>query len=301
METLFQGLESGAGLDVVLWLQAHSSPALDKLAIALSVLGGFIVYLLLFMALYWSVDKRLAKQFLLALILSGVCIAAFKLAFQRPRPFIFAPDRVYVLLAEGTYGLPSGHVGITVAVLGVLASAARWRWAWVALALYVALMGWARMVVGVHYPQDVLLGLLIGLLTLVIVRQEWNTLRRLWARVLLLVRVLLLALASALLLVFLAGDPFDVLIAGVIFGAGIGVMVEGRWVRFSTAGSRSQRILRTVVGLLVVALVLGTLVGLGRPFASVVIAQAAVSALLGFLVTAVYPWLAVRIDLAQSL
>ncbi|MCB9457943.1 MAG: hypothetical protein H6671_18335, partial [Anaerolineaceae bacterium] len=83
---MFAPLETGLGLDVVLWLQAHGNGLFDGLAILLSVLGSTLAYLALLPLVYWSVDRRLGRRLLLALVVVMGAVVALKLAFHAPRP-----------------------------------------------------------------------------------------------------------------------------------------------------------------------------------------------------------------------
>src|SRR5215216_4501277 len=88
MENLFNNLETGGGLQVVSWLQAHSGNVGNALSVLLWYLGGFVIYLMMFLMLYWAGDKKLARRFLMALLLSGLIIGGLKLVFARPRPYM---------------------------------------------------------------------------------------------------------------------------------------------------------------------------------------------------------------------
>lgn len=63
---------------------------------------------------------------------------------------------------EFDYGFPSGHAMSSmtlVAVLVILTWGSRWRW-WVLAAgtIFVLVIGWTRLYLGVHYPSDILAG-----------------------------------------------------------------------------------------------------------------------------------------------
>ncbi|MFF9909056.1 phosphatase PAP2 family protein [Streptomyces sp. NPDC013457] len=90
---------------------------------------------------------------------------------ERPRPGVPHLDA-----APPTSGFPSGHVGAAVALYGgwlvlVFARSARgpWRYASLLLLLVPAAVGVSRIHRGMHYPTDVLGGLLNGTLTLLLV------------------------------------------------------------------------------------------------------------------------------------
>lgn len=80
-----------------------------------------------------------------------------KLLVDRDRP-----TGVRIREAHDTLGFPSGHTAVAVALAVAVAPLLPGRWRWVAYGA-AALVGVARMHVGVHFPLDVLGGALIGL------------------------------------------------------------------------------------------------------------------------------------------
>lgn len=160
-------IETGIGLDVVVWLQSNSNIVLDRLAQGLNLAGFIWAYLLftLIIALFW--DRGLAWRLALAVILTTLTSEVLKELIGRPRPFQVDPEAVTTLFRKpDSSGLPSGHVSAGVIFWGLIALRLRQARVWIAVCGYVALIGWSRMVGGVHYPQDVLGGLLLGSLFL---------------------------------------------------------------------------------------------------------------------------------------
>jgi len=138
---------------------------------------------------------RLIRQMLyyalLTLVITLALTDLLKTAFDRPRPYIVAPDQVMQWVVNtDPRGIPSGHVAMAlsmtaVAVIVLAPGRPRW-WMWAGTVLYALLMGWARMAVGVHYPQDVVAGpqdvvagLALGILSVVLAVQLG---RSLWPR-----------------------------------------------------------------------------------------------------------------------
>jgi membrane-associated phospholipid phosphatase len=160
---MFDTLESGIGLDIVIWLQEHGNQLLDLLAKVIHLCGSPVTLLVLVPIIFWKVDRTLSWQFLVALLLSMLSVTIFKEILQVPRPHLAYPNDVQALVTQNGYGFPSGHV-ITAMMLSALMI--RWinhHWIWYVSIIYVMVIGWARMYAGVHYPQDVLGGLLIGI------------------------------------------------------------------------------------------------------------------------------------------
>ena len=84
-----------------------------------------------------------------------------KTVVDRTRPFLAVPGIHNLITAHGS-SFPSGHTGTSFAAAGVLWQTLPRLYGAGALAL-AALIGLSRLYLGVHYPSDVLGGMLIGL------------------------------------------------------------------------------------------------------------------------------------------
>ena len=296
---MLPSLESGLGLDIVVWLQAHSPPPLPALAQILHYAGGTLAYLVLLALILWAVNRRLGLWMLLTLAGSTILTEAIKALFARPRPFQAFPDRVTPLVFQTGYGLPSGHVMQALAVLGCLAWWLHDRRLTIFVVVYVVVMAWARMAAGVHYPQDVVVGAGVGGLWLGIVVRFGGRVAEGWGR--LSGSVQSGAIALVALGLFLAIGPAHggAALAGGVLGGGLGLIWEARYVRFAAAGSLGQRALRFGLGItLILALYLG--LGMQPGQASVdMLAAGGRYALLALTGLALWPWACVRLGLAE--
>lgn len=151
-------------------------------AVALHWLGSLpaaTVISLLLAAYEWG--RRRRDRAVLALSGTAVSAAIMFLAkqfFDRPRPELWPR-----LVADGsTASFPSGHSTFA-AALAVTVILLCWhkpyRWPVVVLASSLAVLaGFSRVVLGVHYPTDVLVGWITGMTTVVgvyqIMRGRWQ-------------------------------------------------------------------------------------------------------------------------------
>lgn len=248
---MLTSLETGSGLDFVVWLQALNNPAFDLLAKALHTLGSDLAYLVLLPIIYWSISRQLGRRLLLVLLLSIVLVNIAKFSIQAPRPYQTAPERVTALVEQDGYGMPSGHVSNALAVFTYLAYVLRRRWLVIFTVIYVALMAWARMYAGVHYPQDVVGGLLIGgLIVFAVTHYEgiFNAAGKYQHNTPWPLRVIVISIIGALVAAVMWNST-DIEVAGVVFGCGFGLIAEEKLVHFSAKGTSRQRVWRTVLGL----------------------------------------------------
>ena len=81
--------------------------------------------------------------------------------FDRTRPFVAHPNEIKALFPHGADGgFPSHHMVFTVA-LAVCVIEMHDRVGWIVIAMAV-ISGIARVMAGIHYPSDIVVGILIG-------------------------------------------------------------------------------------------------------------------------------------------
>lgn len=144
---------------LLLALHRHATPALDGLAVFLTIVGNtgpmIVASVLTAGALAWAGRRRAAWLFAAGVGGSMLLTQAIKYAVQRPRPALWASLR-----PEHTFSFPSGHAMDTAALAAALffiTPPARRKW-WLVAPLFALAVGAARMYLGVHYPSDVLAG-----------------------------------------------------------------------------------------------------------------------------------------------
>lgn len=149
-------------LEVVinLWLQSLGT-WLVVLARGLTFLGSEDFFFLIMPALYWCLDAGLGVRVALILTLSNGLNAMLKLVFHAPRPYWVDPQ-VRAFASEPSFGIPSGHAQNAVAVWGWLSGVANKKSVYILSIILIGLIGFSRLVLGVHYFSDVLVGWLVG-------------------------------------------------------------------------------------------------------------------------------------------
>lgn len=266
------------GVIIVLAFQ-QLSPALDGLMLFATFFGKVEFYMLFIPLLYWLVDRKWGFRTFIALLAVDSVSNAFKLFLHQPRPYWVSSDVNLVGGPESSYGIPSSHASNPVTVLGYLAFKVRKSWMWLTAAVMVLLISVSRMVLGVHFPHDILGGWLIGALVLwAFLRWEdalagWLGGRTIGGLSLLaflasLVYILLgVAIAAAI-----AGDPDPsswaayavearsldhfVTLAAAFFGSTAGYALMQRKASFETGGHVLTRALRYLLGLAGLVIVL---------------------------------------------
>lgn len=127
-------------------------------------LGGFTVTVGT-SALMWALGgeaRRAGLTSLVALASSHLVVRVLKRRTERPRPYLVLAGSRSVAAPLPDYSFPSGHTAASFALATVLGGFwPSWAGLWLAAAF---LVGVSRTYLGHHYPSDVLVGALLGVL-----------------------------------------------------------------------------------------------------------------------------------------
>ena len=159
------------------FFHANTSPFQEWLAVILEAIDRYVVVaiILVIMGILITIWKGWLPA-LGTMVVAGagwLLIAGVKQVVAEPRPLPFDGEAYKEALSY-----PSGHVtfvmALTVALCVVLAGT-RWRWPVVVIMCLLTLAtGWSRLLLGVHYPMDIVGGILGGLSGAFLVLGAWN-------------------------------------------------------------------------------------------------------------------------------
>ncbi len=152
--------------NLLLWIQEYIRQewmdAFWKVITAFGDSGMFWIALSLLL-LIPKQTRRIGITALMALAIGALITnVALKHLIARTRPYEVIDGLILIIEKQSDYSFPSGHTCASFAAAGVY-----WRMMpkkyGVPLLILAVLIAFSRLYVGVHYPSDVLGGLLIGL------------------------------------------------------------------------------------------------------------------------------------------
>ncbi|WP_328537405.1 phosphatase PAP2 family protein [Streptomyces sp. NBC_00344] len=166
---------------------AHSTPSWVQHLMELWTEAGLLLFALLFVVVWWRGRRAPSQTMALALIAPLATAVAYvisellKSVIHEERPCRAVSGAMSPLIdcpPHGDWSFPSNHSIIAAAAaVGLSIAVMRLVWLTVPVAL---LMAFSRVFVGVHYPHDVIVGLILGaLIALLVIEVLTRPVRRL--------------------------------------------------------------------------------------------------------------------------
>jgi undecaprenyl-diphosphatase len=163
---------SAADIDLLHWIQQHRPAGLDGVLQGISAVATLVSFAVIVAAIvYARVRKksyRGAWQLAVTLLLAFLLNLGLKEMFDRERPFR-THETIEQLSQGGSPSFPSGHTMEAFAMATALALLYRNRRITAAAFLWATVVGYSRMALGVHYPTDILGGIIAGTLSALLV------------------------------------------------------------------------------------------------------------------------------------
>ena len=281
-------------MEIIVALQSLSNPLLDAVALALTQLGSENAYILFLLVAYLAIDARAGRLLGVALLGGYYLNQVAKEAFDTARPYVVDPTLLRSEAAGHTApgpAFPSGHAQLAATFWGLTALLARRRWVTASAASLIVLIATTRVYLGVHWPIDVLAGLLLGVVVaaLAVLAASWRP------------RIPRASSVAAWVLVplgfHLAWPTVD---SGMIAGALVGFATGPMVLRHEPPPGVTRRVLMALLGLvLVFAWLLGTSALLPEVVKDHALVEPARYFVLAWMGVVVAPWLGRRVGLVE--
>lgn len=274
-------------MEYLLFLQnlRESAPTIvNEVILKISEFMGGTGALAVMALVYWCISKWAGSFMLLNFSGAYMTNQTLKNIFCIKRPYL-RDSRLHPYTMETGYSFPSGHTMLGTAVYS---SAAVWqkkhKWFVALCAVMTLLTAFGRNWIGVHTPQDVIVGMLTSLAVVFGQYRLQQWLEQKPEKDLLVLFGAIVWAAALLILVPGSEKPI-----GIFLGVYIGWFVERRWIRFEVKGTLLSRVLQYVLGMgFVLLMYKGLLPLVARPFAENV-QKLIINGFTFFTVTALWP------------
>ena len=284
---------------LMLWLQGHMGTISAKAASAASVLGEELCLILILGLLYWCIDKKYAEFIGTNITLGLVLNPMLKNLVLRRRPYFdiagieclkpVHEGDIYDISLQG-YSFPSGHSMNSAIVYGSLPVYKRTKILIAGALILPLLVGISRVMLGVHYPTDVLVGWACGGAVVLFISYLQRKIERKG-----LLRLVIFAVSLTGIFFCRTSDYYTAL--GVMGGMFLALPFEKKYVNFEMTSDPAVASLR-VLGGLILYFALNTLMKmpfdaewLAQPELPQFLVRAVRYFIIGFVLLGIYPML----------
>ncbi len=234
-------------MEIIKFIQSFASPFLDGFFQTVTMLGEEYFYIVILALVFWCIDKRYGYKLSFAFLLSGVINGILKSIVSAPRPIGAEGIRsLRVETATGT-SFPSGHTQNITSFLVSLMKQLRRGWVYAVGSVLILLVAVSRLYLGVHWPADVLGGIIIGTAAVLLADAAFEFAEKRktkWLHLLLLVPVM------AAVIVW--NENADLVkTAGTFSAFLIGFSIESKWIKFDTKATLAKQAVKFVLGIAV--------------------------------------------------
>lgn len=232
-------------LGILKYVQSFSNETLDSFFEIITMLGEEWFFIILFAIFFWCFNKSFGYKLAFICLTSAAINTIIKEIVKLPRPIGYEGIKsIRVETAEG-YSFPSGHTQQSSSLFATLMIEFKKKRLYFIGALGILLVGFSRMYLGVHWPSDVIGGLIIGILWTMIAIKIFDWSKDRGNPMLLGVFVIPMII---LMLFFQTATYYKVV--GTLLTLWIGYIIDDKYFSFVTKAVWWKQILKLVIGFL---------------------------------------------------
>lgn len=235
------------GIDVIRAIQTVECAPLTLLAMFIHHVFSAGIYVAVLLVILWCVDEKKGYKLGATLLFSVSVNSIIKDAVKEPRPY--TRDPTIGRATETSWSFPSGHSQTASTFWTVFASFFKKNQNVAKLLIAILLpviVALSRNYLGVHYPTDVLCGLIIGYIISIGVLLFWTPCAKILKPLRWSVKILIIALIC---FVLNALNPTDTGYSAGLFGFVVGYILCLEKGEFSAqSGTFLQKFLRLLIG-----------------------------------------------------
>ena len=236
-------------------LEGIRNPFLDTFFAVFTALGEELIIAAIIAVIYLCFSKRTGEQALVSVMTASCLTAGIKSAVRRSRPYVAGVvdrvdiDNAFVSTADldADMSFPSGHATATSGFFATIAARFARPLVIAACALFTLLVMTSRVYLGVHYPSDVLTGLLIGTGIALL----WHFIYHKAYRARLYIYFVFALLTLPLLFIERTATHSMFQVSAITLATAAGLWIENTFIRFADTKNWGFRLLRLVITALV--------------------------------------------------
>ncbi len=231
-------------LEILRQIQSIANPFFDFLFQLITICGEQIVLISIISIIYWTLDKKFGEYIAYSVLTSVLLNNSIKDIFKMKRPIGEEGIRTLREQTATGYSFPSGHTQSASSFYGAMAIYLKKRVMYIIATIMIISIGFSRLYLGVHYPKDVIVGGILGVLTSLICYKLYNKVENKMLLYVITFVIFIPALTFAHSADFIKG-------MGTYLGFIIGIYIEKKYVNFSIEVNKGNKIIRVLLGVVI--------------------------------------------------
>jgi len=194
--------------------------------------------------IFWCVNKKFGYKLGFAILTSTIVNTVLKNIVNATRPIGVTGIRSLRLQTATGQSFPSGHTQGSATFWVSWIVQVRKKWIFIVGILAIFLVGYSRMYLGVHYPIDVIGGIVVGIIWVFISNYIFDYAEKTGKKSILLIMVIPMLIG----MIFFKEKTYYT-ISGIVLGFYIGYIIESKYIRYDVRNTRLNQIFKLVIGL----------------------------------------------------
>lgn len=284
--------------DILIWITSLQNPILNGFAAIFTFMGNEEFYILLLPLVYWCISKTIGFRLFYILVVSDYVNSWIKIMTAHTRPIgVDGVNSIFVQSAEvGSHyphdSFPSSHAQASTTFWGFLGYIVNKAWFWGICVAFILLISISRLYAGLHWPIDIVVGIILGVIIIVIGLKVSA-----WIGELPLKMKWILAIVFPLLLMGVFTEEEGIKYASFLLGAGVAYLLESQYVRMSLKTAIWKKAIAFIIGIIGIVAIQ---VGLKQIFPEHMAADIIRYTLMGLWGIGGAPWVFVKLGLYRS-
>lgn len=231
-------------LEIIKFIQSITSPFWDAFFQIVTMTGEEYFYIIAAAIVFWCISKEFGYKLGFAILTSTLINSALKGIFNIARPIGEAGVRSIRLKTATGQSFPSGHTqGATTFWVSAIIKVKR-KWIYVIGITIIFLVGLSRLYLGLHYPVDVIGGIVVGIIWTLISNYIFDyakATKRDW--------IFMIIVIPMIACMIFFRDKTYYTISGTVLGFFIGYILESKYVQFEVRSTIKLQLIKLAFGL----------------------------------------------------
>ncbi len=215
-------------IEIIKFIQYYRTPLLDKFFELVTIMGEETIIILIAAYIFFNVSKEKGYALIFTIVSSASLNSLIKNIFKVSRPIGIKGIKSIRVKTATSYSFPSGHTQAVSSLWTSIIIIFKKRILYVIGCIIICLVSLSRVYLGVHWPLDVIFGIIIGILwsctSIKIFKSIYQNKRY---------KLLILIVTIFSILSFLFGDKDFYKTSGLFLGVSIAYIIEDKYIDFS--------------------------------------------------------------------